>query len=178
MLNVVTCPLGSAEAGNIWCPPLELYFPQVFRLSRRVARSGGAAAVTHIGYTLDRAASRAVAGSETHAIDHLSAEETHSLIVRHHWSDSLASAYLEAVEDLADTAETLEALEIAGAVFTLADGSVFTLAERPTRGDWPGPMIIYVAEIYDAPNAVGAEHFEVVVGPDGKPEARDLLGQG
>jgi hypothetical protein len=175
-LNVVTCPLGSAEPGNIWCPPLELYFPQIFRITRSVARSSRAAEVTHIGYTLDpRAASRMVAGSVTHAVDYLSAEETHSLIVRHHWSESLANAYLEAVEDLAETTESLEVLEIVGAVFTLPDGSVFTLAARPTRADWPGPMIIYVA---DWPHAVEAEHFEVVIGPNGKRQARDLLGHG
>ncbi len=56
------------------------------------------------------------------------------------------------------------------------DNSVFTLTKRPTRADWPAPMIIYVAEIYDAQNEIATEHFEVVVGPDGRPEPRELLG--
>ncbi len=56
------------------------------------------------------------------------------------------------------------------------DDAIFTLTELPTRADWPAPMIIYVAEIYDAQNEIGAEHFEVVVGPDGRPEPRELLG--
>lgn len=60
-------------------------------------------------------------------------------------------------------------------VFEVED-SVFTLTERSTRADWPAPMIIYVAEIYDAQNEIGAEHFEVVVGPDGRPEPSELLG--
>lgn len=57
------------------------------------------------------------------------------------------------------------------------DDAVFTLTERPTRADWPVPMIIYVAEIYASKNAmIDAEHFEVVVGPDGRPVPRELLG--
>ena len=101
-------------------------------------------------------------------IDHLDRNASHSLIVRHHWSRSLASSYLEGIEEVMDACNSSEVFEV--------DDAVFTLTERPTRADWPAPIIIYVAEIYDAQNEIGAEHFEVVVGPDGRPEPRELLG--
>lgn len=110
----------------------------------------------------------AIAGCVVDEIDHLDRNASHSLILRHHWSRSLASSYLEGVEDVMDACDSMGIFEV--------DHSVFTLTERSTRADWPAPMIIYVAEIYDAQNEIGTEHFEVVVGPNGRPETRELLG--
>lgn len=161
-----------AEHGNIWCPPLRLYFPRIFRISHKDAkraRTAGAHLLHHISYTLDPRGIAAPRGCVVNEIDHLDRDATHSLIVRHHWSRSLASSYLEGVEDMTDTHENAGIFDV--------DGAVFTLTERPTRADWPAPIIIYVAEIYDSQNAIDAEHFEVVVGPDGRPEPRELLGE-
>ena len=110
----------------------------------------------------------AIRGYVFDEIDHLDRNASHSLILRHHWSRSLASSYLEGVEDVMDACNSTGLFEV--------DDAVFTLTERPTRADWPASMIIYVAEIYAAQNAIDAEHFEVVVGPDGRAVPRELLG--
>lgn len=158
--------------GRVWCPPLRLYFPRIFGISRKVAkrpRQDKAHELQHITYTLDPRAIAAIRGSIVDEIDHLDPDAPHSLIVRHHWSRSLASSYLEGVEDMTDISNNTGIFEV--------DDAVFTLTERPTRADWPVPMIIYVAEIYASKNAmIDAEHFEVVVGPDGRPVPRELLG--
>jgi hypothetical protein len=158
------------ERGRVWCPPLRLYFPRIFRISEKTAkrpRDASAPALHHISYTLDPSAMAAIGSFVVEEIDRLDGDAPHSLIVRHHWSRSLASSYLEGVEDMAPH-------ENAG-VFEL-DDAVFTLAERPTGAGWPAPMIIYVAEIYHSQSELDAEHFEVVVGPDGRAEPRELLG--
>lgn len=158
------------ERGSIWCPPLRLYFPRIFRISQKAAsrvHKAGAPERLLIGYTLDPSAIEAIPGCVVDEIDHLDRYAPHSLIVRHHWSKSLASSYLEGVEDMADTHDNAGIFEV--------DEAVFTLAKRSTRAEWSSPMIIYVAEIYDSQNEVGAEHFEVVVGPDGRPEPKELL---
>jgi hypothetical protein len=160
-----------ANDRRIWCPPLRLYFPGIFRISRKFAkrpRRENAPELQHIAYTLDPSAMAAIAGCVVDEIDHLDRNASHSLILRHHWSRSLASSYLEGVEDAMDACNNTALFEV--------DDAIFTLTERPTRADWPAPMIIYVAEIYDAQNEIGAEHFEIVVGPDGQPEPRELLG--
>lgn len=110
----------------------------------------------------------AIRGCVVNEIDHLDRNASHSLIVRHHWSRSLASSYLEGVEDVMDASNSAGLFEV--------DDAIFTLTERPTRANWPTPIIIYVAEIYAAQNAIDAEHFEVVVGPDGRAMPRELLG--
>lgn len=160
-----------ADHGRIWCPPLRLYFPRIFRVSRKAAkrtRPTKARPRQHIAYTLDPSAIVGSPGCVVEEIDRLHHEASHSLILRHHWSRSLASSYLEGVVDVMDACDSMGIFEV--------EDSVFTLTERSTHADWPAPMIIYVAEIYDAQNEIGAEHFEVVVGPDGRPEPRELLG--
>ena len=159
------------ERGRVWCPPLRLYFPRIFRISRKTAkraRDAGAPALRHISYTLDPSVTTPIRSFIVDEIDRLDRDAPHSLIVRHHWSRSLASSYLEGVEDIADAHNNAGIFEV--------DDAVFTLAERPTCADWPAPMIIYVAEIYASPNAIDADHFEVVVGPDGRAASRELLG--
>jgi hypothetical protein len=150
---------------------LRLYFPRIFRISRKApkrAREDKAPALQHITYTLDPSAMAAIRGCVVDEIDHVDRGASHSLIVRHHWSRSLASSYLEGVEDVTDASNSTGIFEV--------DNAIFTLTERPMRADWPAPLIIYVAEVYDAQNAIDAEHFEVVVGPDGRPVPRELLG--
>jgi hypothetical protein len=159
------------DHGRIWCPPLRLHFPRIFGISRKVAkrpRRENPPAPQHITYTLDPSAMAAIRGCIVDEIDRLDRNASHSLILRHHWSRSLASSYLEGVEDVMDAFNSTGIFEV--------DDAIFTLTERPTRADWPAPMIIYVAEIYDAQNEIDAEHFEVVVGPDGPPVPRELLG--
>jgi hypothetical protein len=160
-----------ADHGRIWCPPLRLYFPRIFAISRKAAkraRHENPQALQHIAYTLDPSAMAAIRGCVVNEIDHLDRNASHSLIVRHHWSRSLASSYLEGVEDVMDASNSAGLFEV--------DDAIFTLTERPTRANWPTPIIIYVAEIYAAQNAIDAEHFEVVVGPDGRAMPRELLG--
>ena len=157
--------------GRIWCAPLRLYFPRIFRITRKAvkrAREDNAPAPQRTAYTLDPTAMTAIRGYAFDEIDHLDRNASHSLILRHHWSRSLASSYLEGVEDAMDACNSTGLFEV--------DDAVFTLTERPTRADWPASMIIYVAEIYAAQNAIDAEHFEVVVGPDGRAVPRELLG--
>ena len=159
------------DHGRVWCPSLRLYFPRIFRVSRKAAkgaRQKDPQTLQHIAYTLDPSAMAAIRGCVVDEIDHLHHEVSHSLILRYHWSRSLASSYLEGVEDVMDPCNSSELFEV--------DDAIFTLTERPTRVDWPAPMIIYVAEIYDTQSEICAEHFEVIVGPDGRPEPRELLG--
>ncbi|MGJ0620444.1 MAG: hypothetical protein ACR65Z_06985 [Methylocystis sp.] len=168
MVEIVRFPRKQAQHGNVWCEPLGMYFPKIFRLSETASNNAEAAA-THF-YTLDPRPSTSLAGYSAQEIQQLDPHESHSLILRHHWSETAANSYLEGVDDFGEGNES--------PVILVRDDAVFTLTDRVTRRSWPGPMIIYVADIYDSQNDVAAEHFEVVIGPDGRQETRDLLAEG
>jgi len=167
MSNVVEPQRKAEQQGSIWCEPLKLYFPKVFRIWNCEYDSNVYGMTEHMGFTLDANALAGQTGIILKPIERLEPSDVVSLVVRHHWSESLASSYLDAVEDLSDRGD-------GGAIFETDDG-VFTLVERTTRAGWPGPMIIYTADLFDADNSINAEHFEVVVDPYGPAVARELL---
>jgi hypothetical protein len=173
MSNVLNSSPEAASLDSIWCEPLKLHFPRVYRLCDKDCIDSNAVVATDrsqlchaCAYTLDVSAALSVEGAVA-PIHRMSRGAKTSLIVRHHWSEMLADAYLEGVEDLAAT-------DTVGAVFETESG-IFTLAEAPTRESWPGPMLIYVAEIYDDAAPIGALHWEMAISPDGEIRCGDML---
>jgi hypothetical protein len=78
--------------------------------------------------------------------------------VRWHPTEERGSGYLEAVLDLRDD-------DTIGEICRTKDG-LFTLAERSTHPDWPGPLVIYLAE-HPVNNIVGTEIWYLALAPDG-----------
>jgi hypothetical protein len=163
--NVVRFPIKAAVAGRVYCPPLNIHFPQLFRILQPVTRADlealGETEVepveNFIDYTLDQD-HRYYGKVECEAVRNLAEADRESIVVRHHRSFEEAMSYLDAVSDLFG-------LEDAHPIFKTKEG-LFTLARRQTDKAWPGPMVIYVA-VHPADNLVGSEVWQVAIAPDG-----------
>jgi hypothetical protein len=163
--QVVRFPVKRAVAGRVYCPPLNIYFPQLFRVVQTVTQADlDALGLTDeqplenfIHYTLheDEEYFGTVAREAVRSITETGQE---SVIIRHHRDLNEAVSYLDAVTDLRGG-------EDVSPICRTRDG-IFTLARRPTPSSWPGPMVIYLAT-HPADNRFGSEVWHIGIAPDG-----------
>jgi len=172
--KVLRFPTRVAEKGDVWCEPLQIFFPPVFRLhfSSTMAtdvRNGGAIGrrSTRCAFSLFGEASPSTGILKADRVHHLLPEDNRSLIVRHHWDSGLAEAYLHGVEDT-------EPQQPTDGIFEIGD-DVFTISKCRTRASWSGPRIFYLAELYDRESEVGVETWEMSVGVDGRRSRTDIF---
>jgi hypothetical protein len=81
------------------------------------------------------------------------------LILRHHWSRSLAQAYLRGVEDI-EPDQPNDGIVVFNDAF-------FTLTRRSTSKAWKGPMIFYLADLFEEDGDLGAQSWEMSASCDG-----------
>ena len=55
------------------------------------------------------------------------------------------------------------------------EGEFFTIAKCRTRRSWPGPMIFYLADLFDDDSDIGVQIWEKSVGVDGELRATDIF---
>jgi hypothetical protein len=170
--QVLKFPTRFARRGDVWCEPLKIYFPQVYRITKK-KRSFSSAASTPYATAADcdfalfnvKDEGRGIANAIP--VRHLSSSDDHSLIVRHHCSELLASAYLQGAEDQ-DPAHPC------GGIFK-TDGAIFTMTKCPTRESWSGPTIFYLADIFEDDDEFGVQIWEKSVGIDGELRKTDIF---
>jgi hypothetical protein len=153
---------------GLWCPLRRIYFPQLFEFVG--ARSNDANVPISWLYTLNGDVAPRVKGTIVTPINRIDPDgpngrRERSLVLRHHETLDRALSYLTGIEDFTNTCDLSE-------VFTCTAG-YFTLLLKPTKPEWPGPLIFYVAE---KRNDDDIQRFEVAVGPDGESRSTDLLG--
>ena len=156
-----------AKSRSILCKPLNLHFPQIYRLHRwrRIpsehspqAHSDGAFQ-TQSEFSLHSALAPHSEGVVAEPLSHLAPTDRNSLILRHHWSRSRAQAYLQGVEDTVPD-------QPIGSVFVLNE-AFFTLVRRATSRAWKGPMIFYLADLFEDDGELGAQSWEMSASCDG-----------
>jgi hypothetical protein len=92
-------------------------------------------------------------------ISHLPPTDRSSLILHHHWSRSRAQAYLQGAEDNQPD-------QPIGGVFVL-NKAFFTLTRRATSTAWKGPMIFYLADLFEDDDGLGGQVWEMSASCDG-----------
>lgn len=172
--QVLKFPTHIARRGNVWCEPLGLYFPEIYRLIKKNVALSSAAPRFKIN--------ESAVASEFALLDiddepqgianaipvrHLSPPDNRSLIIRHHWSLSLASAYLQGVEDV-------DPSHICGGIYETEQG-IFTMAKCETRKSWPGPMIFYLADLFEDDSEFGVQIWEKSIGVEGELRSTDIF---
>lgn len=172
--QVLKFPTRVARRGNVWCEPLKLHFPQVYRLVKKKVSLSSAAPSLKLNETVvDCEFALLNVNDETRGIGnatpvrHLSSSDNRSLIVRHHWSKSLASAYLQGVEDM-------EPRQVCSGIYEM-DRAIFTMTKSETRNSWPGPMIFYLADVFEDDSEFGVQIWEKSVGIDGELRETDIF---
>ena len=175
--QVLKFPTRVARRGNVWCEPLKIYFPQVYRLVRAKVSLSSVAPSSQHNETVDACdfslfnLKDDVAGiAKATPVRHLSPSDDRSLIIRHHWSASLANAYLLGTEDI-------DPDQPYGGIYE-AKRQIFTIAKCRTRKRWPGPMIFYLADLFEDDSDIGVQIWEKSVGVDGELRATDIFYEG
>jgi hypothetical protein len=159
---------------HVWCEPLKLYFPAVYRLVKKKGALSSAAP----GFKLNETAiacefalldveddTQGIANAIP--VRHLSPSDNHSLVIRHHWSKSHASAYLQGIEDMNPRYLCSRIYE--------AEQAIFTIAKCETRKSWPGPMIFYLADLFEDDSEFGVQIWEKSIGVDGELRTTDIF---
>jgi hypothetical protein len=174
--RVLKFPTRPATPGKIWCEPLEIFFPQVYRLRKKhdllstASPSRGLKTTislyTQERYTLSTHDGPAPLG-EASAVDRLQPWEDRSVIVRCHLDARAAESYLSGL------AEHVPSL-VCGQVFH-CNGYAFTLTRRETRKSWLGARIFYVAEVFQDDDSFGSLFWERSASVDGVLSATELL---
>ncbi|MEK4032006.1 hypothetical protein WOC76_00860 [Methylocystis sp. IM3] len=170
-VQVFKFPIRVARRGAVWCEPLKIHFPQVHRLVRKKASMSSAAPGLRHNETLvvcDFSLFN-LGGDLTGSIPlrHLSPSEDRSLIVRHHWSKLLANAYLQGGEDM-------DPDQPCGGLYE-TEQAIFTIAKCRTRKSWPGPMIFYLADVFEDDSEIGVQIWEKSIGVDGELRTTDIF---
>ena len=172
--QVLKFPTRVARPGDVWCEPLKTYFPQVYRLVRKkVSLSSVAPSFKHDktvvawDFSLFNLKDDVAGIAKAIPVRHLSPSDDCSLIVRHHWSESLANAYLQGVEDMGPD-------QPRGGIYE-TEGEIFTIAKCRTRKSWAGPMIFYLADAFEDDSDIGVQIWEKSVGVDGQLRATDIF---
>ncbi len=160
--------IGRARPGGVYCPPLNLNFPVLYRAVQNISREE----LDELGLTDEEPVESFVhyTIAENHrflgSIERTVARgvidaEAPSIIIRWHPNEELARSYLDALMDVSDPEDSN------GELCRTEDG-VFTLAQRPTYREWPGPLVIYLAEVpAGRPYPFDTEIWYIAFRPDG-----------
>jgi len=172
--QVLKFPPSAARRGDVWCEPLKIYFPQVYRLVRnRVSLTSAGPNFEHhetvvaCDFSLFKLKDDVGGIAKATPLRHLSPSDNRSLVIRHHWSASRAEAYLLGVEDTDPNQPRAGLYE--------TEGEIFTIAKCRTRKSWSGPMIFYLADLFDDDSEIGVEIWEKSVGVDGVLRETDIF---
>ena len=145
MAKIHRFEIGRARRGGVYCPPIDLNFPVLHRVVQNVSQeqldeiglTDEQPVQSYVPYTIgeDR---RFLGSTEWTVARGIIDAAASSLVIRWHPNEELAASYLSAIADISDP-------DWNGELCRSEDG-LFTLAERPTHRDWPGPLVIYLAD--------------------------------
>lgn len=167
-----------SKCSRIFCKPLDIHFPQIYRLQRtRPISTGQTRAASgewpvrgHPEFSLSGEVSLRAGIAAAEPIGHLAPADEKSLVLRHHWSRSRAQTYLQGVEDNCPD-------QLISGVF-VADGAFFTLTQRATSGAWNGPTIFYLADLFEDDDFLSVQNWEMSAACDGTVERTDIFCDG
>jgi hypothetical protein len=168
MTTIYRFEVGRARKGGVYCEPLNINFPAVFRVVQSLSREQldeiGAPDTEpferYVHYTMRDEHERRIPGTvEAGTMRGIPDADAPSLVIRWHPSEEHASGYLAAASDIDDdkTSEISRTTE-----------GLFTLVKRPTNSEWPSPLIIYLAEV-PANYIVGTDYWYLALASDGTP---------
>jgi hypothetical protein len=146
MAKIHRFEIGCARRGGVYCPPLDLNFPALYRVVQNVSRQQlDVAGLTdeepvesYVHYTIDEH-QRFLGSIERSVARGITDAGAPSLVIRWHPNEEIAAGYLDALLDTSD-------LDDWSCELCRSEDGLFTLTERPTHRDWPGPLVIYLAD--------------------------------
>jgi hypothetical protein len=168
--KVVRSPIGPRDIWAVFCPPLNLRFPTVYRIVQSMTREQlddrgvhDEEPFVYNHYTLDEEdddARRYPGTIERRTIRSLDpAIDRVSLVIRYQRIPDEALGYWQGLYDYGVGCGT-------DAIFPTEEGT-FTLITRPTKPSWPGHLIIYCVDKVPTDDLIGEDSWVLAVAPDG-----------
>lgn len=165
---------GSADPGPVVCEPLGIRFPTLYRgvvtttledlQACGLENDPDATLGEWVIYGLKNEPDSVVGTVTWEPVSHIfPGDREESFAVRHHPNIESAMGYLNAVSDFTYAYEN----EDWGRVFKTEDG-IFTFVTIPTSPSWPGPLVLYLAEIPSPNWESQMDCWAHAVGPDGE----------
>lgn len=160
--------IGRARRGGVYCPPLDLNFPVLYRVVQNVSRqqldevglTDDEPVESYVHYTINEN-QRFLGSIERTVARGIFDAGAPSLVIRIHPNEEIAAGYLKALDDIGDIDDWN------GELCRSEDG-LFTLTERPTHRDWPGPLVIYFADYPTGrPHPFETDTWYIAFRPDG-----------
>ena len=72
--------------------------------------------------------------------------------------------------------EDMDPDQSSGGIFETEE-EIFTIAKCQTRKSWSGPMIFYLADLFEDDSDIGVQIWEMSIGVDGEQRATDIFYQ-
>lgn len=162
MSNVIEVKFRKASQRGVYCQPLKLYFPPLYRVVSSATEEDLSVFQTAmeiapfencIGYSIDP--DEDIFGlQERKIVNHILEDTGSSVVIRHHRSQQSASEYLEGAHDAGIPHEHT------GSIIQTDDG-YFSFMQRPTRSHWRGPTVFYGAWYFTDKNPFGSDYWEM-----------------
>jgi hypothetical protein len=159
--------------GVVFCEPLGVYFPTLYRgwqkLTTKSIEEFGVADGPFEGPVFTTSTSDVfVDCTPLEPIVGIPDQDVDSIVIRWHRGPNRAAAYLEAVLDLGFPTTQVDP------VCRTPEG-IFTVTRVPTKKEWVGPLVIYVASYPSKTRPFESDYWEMSVHPDGSIHATEYL---
>jgi len=167
MTNIIQLPRQKPTRGEIYCKAIDVTFPAISRVSFSMT----AEILEQLGDMETKPSTFHLMVMDTTNLDPLGVEhcelaqhirlgdQEESVLIRHHKSERDAQCFLDGITMMHLLHEEEGDPESANSLLTMDEtlqpelcevgGSFFTKNLVPTRKSWPGPMLIYQAEVPD-----------------------------
>lgn len=163
-----------ADPGPVVCEPLGIRFPTLYRgvVTTTLEDLQACGLVDDPEATLGEWAyynlekdSRALGSTSWGAVNHVyPGDQEESFVIRHHPNIESAMGYLDASSDFTNADNHGNTGQM---LFNTEDG-IFTFASIPTSPSWPGPMVLYLANVPSSRFEKQSDIWAHAVGPDGE----------
>lgn len=160
--------IGRARRCGVYCRPLDLNFSVLYRIIQSVSRqqldevglTDEEPVEAYVHYTISEH-QRFLGSIERGVARGIIDAEAPSLVIRWHPNEEMAAGYLDALLDISDPDDW-------NCELSRSEDGLFTLTQRPTHRDWPGPLVIYLANYPTGrPHPFEIDIWYIAFGPDG-----------
>jgi len=166
MTNIIDFDARKRKAGRVYCPPLDIYFPALVKITQTFPKDFDFAVVgitprqQSVVHTFEDSKTLHPYMTEEEAVRCLADGDPFSLVMRHHKDLDSTSVYRASLYDFGiDPAMSFTVVS--------AQEGYFTLLTRPLTAGQPTPTITYAAEFADPESPVGMNEWLMSIGPDG-----------
>lgn len=166
MTNIIDFDARKRKAGRVYCPPLNIYFPALVKITQEPPQDFDFEAIGMtprrqiVIHAFDETQDQYLYMTRADAVQCLAVDDPFSLFMRHHKDLETTTIYGRSLFDFGINPAL-------SSTIVAAEDGYFTLLTRPLTEQHPTPTITYAAEFDDPENPLGLSEWLMSIGPDG-----------